>query len=49
MFAAYKKLAGTDIEESIKSETTGNLENLMVAIGEVNTLKGFFTDAEPAF
>uniref|UniRef100_A0A8C5BQB8 Annexin n=1 Tax=Gadus morhua TaxID=8049 RepID=A0A8C5BQB8_GADMO len=44
VFAAYKKLAGTDIEESIKSETTGNLENLMVAIGEVNTLKGFFTD-----
>ncbi|XP_056457138.1 annexin A5a [Gadus chalcogrammus] len=32
VFAAYKKLAGTDIEESIKSETTGNLENLMVAI-----------------
>uniref|UniRef100_A0A3B3IN17 Annexin n=1 Tax=Oryzias latipes TaxID=8090 RepID=A0A3B3IN17_ORYLA len=32
VFAAYKKLSGCDIEDSIKSETTGNLENLLLAV-----------------
>uniref|UniRef100_A0AAZ3RL52 Annexin n=1 Tax=Oncorhynchus tshawytscha TaxID=74940 RepID=A0AAZ3RL52_ONCTS len=31
VFDAYKKLAGSDIEDSIEGETTGNLENLMLA------------------
>lgn len=34
VFAAYKKIAGCDIEESIKGETTGNLENLLLAVGK---------------
>uniref|UniRef100_A0A8C7WRP2 Annexin n=1 Tax=Oryzias sinensis TaxID=183150 RepID=A0A8C7WRP2_9TELE len=32
VFAAYKKLSGSDIEDSITSETTGNLENLLLAV-----------------
>uniref|UniRef100_A0A8C7HHN4 Annexin n=1 Tax=Oncorhynchus kisutch TaxID=8019 RepID=A0A8C7HHN4_ONCKI len=32
VFDAYKKLAGSDIEDSIEGETTGNLENLMLAV-----------------
>ncbi|XP_071756343.1 annexin A5a [Centroberyx gerrardi] len=32
VFDAYKKLSGSDIEDSIKSETTGNLENLLLAV-----------------
>ncbi|KAK2848830.1 hypothetical protein Q5P01_008664 [Channa striata] len=32
VFDAYKKLAGSDIEDSITGETTGNLENLLVAV-----------------
>uniref|UniRef100_A0A3B4ZFY4 Annexin n=1 Tax=Stegastes partitus TaxID=144197 RepID=A0A3B4ZFY4_9TELE len=32
VFDAYKKLSGSDIEDSIKGETTGNLENLLVAV-----------------
>uniref|UniRef100_A0A673A3K2 Annexin n=1 Tax=Sphaeramia orbicularis TaxID=375764 RepID=A0A673A3K2_9TELE len=31
VFDAYKKIAGCDIEESVKGETTGNLENLLLA------------------
>uniref|UniRef100_A0A8C9XWK3 Annexin n=1 Tax=Sander lucioperca TaxID=283035 RepID=A0A8C9XWK3_SANLU len=30
VFDAYKKLSGSDIEDSIEGETTGNLENLLV-------------------
>ncbi|XP_069557930.1 annexin A5a [Brachyistius frenatus] len=32
VFVVYKKLAGSDIEDSVKGETTGNLENLLVAV-----------------
>ncbi|XP_073676315.1 annexin A5a [Garra rufa] len=32
VFDAYKKIAGCDIEESIKEECTGNLEALLVAV-----------------
>uniref|UniRef100_A0A3Q1HLE3 Annexin n=1 Tax=Anabas testudineus TaxID=64144 RepID=A0A3Q1HLE3_ANATE len=31
VFDAYKKLSGSDIEDSITGETTGNLENLLEA------------------
>lgn len=34
MFDAYKKLSGSDIEDSIEGETTGNLENLLLAVGK---------------
>lgn len=33
VFDAYKKIAGCDIEESIKDECTGNLEALLLAVG----------------
>ncbi|CAB1442339.1 unnamed protein product [Pleuronectes platessa] len=32
VFDVYKKLCGSDIEESIRGETTGNLENLLLAV-----------------
>ncbi|XP_023249391.1 annexin A5-like [Seriola lalandi dorsalis] len=32
VFDAYRKLSGSDIEDSIKGETTGNLENLLLAV-----------------
>uniref|UniRef100_A0A665TZ49 Annexin A5a n=1 Tax=Echeneis naucrates TaxID=173247 RepID=A0A665TZ49_ECHNA len=32
VFDAYKKLSGSDIEDSIKGETTGNLEGLLLAV-----------------
>ncbi|XP_052011031.1 annexin A5-like [Xyrauchen texanus] len=32
VFEAYKKIAGCDIEESIKDECTGNLEALLLAV-----------------
>ncbi|XP_068596752.1 annexin A5a [Brachionichthys hirsutus] len=32
VFDAYKKLSGSDIEDSIEGETTGNLENLLLAV-----------------
>ncbi|XP_047190639.1 annexin A5a isoform X2 [Scophthalmus maximus] len=32
VFAAYKKLCGSDIEDSIRGETAGNLENLLLAV-----------------
>lgn len=35
VFDAYKKLSGSDIEDSIEGETTGNLENLLLAVGEM--------------
>lgn len=34
MFEAYKKVAGCDIEESIKDECTGNLEKVLLAVGK---------------
>ncbi|CAL8261745.1 unnamed protein product [Lota lota] len=45
VFAAYKKLAGSDIEDSIKSETTGNLENLMLAIVKcIRSVPAYFAE-----
>lgn len=38
VFDAYKKLSGSDIEDSIKSETSGNLENLLGAVGKNHNL-----------
>ncbi|XP_062414621.1 annexin A5a [Pungitius pungitius] len=32
VFDAYKELSGSDIEDSIEGETTGNLENLLLAV-----------------
>ncbi|XP_068441945.1 annexin A5a [Clinocottus analis] len=32
VFDAYKKLSGSDIEDSVEGETTGNLENLLLAV-----------------
>ncbi|XP_014054784.2 annexin A5 [Salmo salar] len=32
VFDAYKKVSGNDIEDSIEGATTGNLENLMLAV-----------------
>ncbi|TNM98923.1 hypothetical protein fugu_013487 [Takifugu bimaculatus] len=32
VFDTYKKLYGSDIEDSIEGETTGNLENLLLAV-----------------
>uniref|UniRef100_A0A3Q0SGQ3 Annexin n=1 Tax=Amphilophus citrinellus TaxID=61819 RepID=A0A3Q0SGQ3_AMPCI len=40
VFDAYKKLSGSDIEDSIKGETTGNLENLLLAVGKTGTDDG---------
>lgn len=40
VFAAYKKLSGSDIEDSIRGETTGNLENLLLAVGKSRNLSG---------
>ena len=34
MFDAYKKIAGCEIEESIKDEFTGNVEKVLLAVGE---------------
>lgn len=34
VFDVYKKLSGSDIEDSITGETTGNLENLLLAVGK---------------
>lgn len=45
VFEAYKKLSGSDIEDSVTGETTGNLENLLVAVGKISDLSGsYFTD-----
>ncbi|KAM8909986.1 annexin A5a isoform 2-T2 [Spinachia spinachia] len=32
VFDAYKELSGSDIEDSVEGETTGNLENLLLAV-----------------
>lgn len=34
VFEEYQKLAGKSIEDSIKSETSGSLEDAMLAIGK---------------
>uniref|UniRef100_A0A8C6KIE5 Annexin n=1 Tax=Nothobranchius furzeri TaxID=105023 RepID=A0A8C6KIE5_NOTFU len=46
VFDAYKKISGSDIEESIKGETTGNLEDLMLAIVKcVKSVPGYFAES----
>uniref|UniRef100_A0A667YNL3 Annexin n=2 Tax=Myripristis murdjan TaxID=586833 RepID=A0A667YNL3_9TELE len=46
VFAAYKKLSGSDIEDSVKGETTGNLESLMVAVVKcARSVPTFFAEA----
>jgi len=34
VFDVYKKLYGSDMEDSVEGETTGNLENLLLAVGK---------------
>uniref|UniRef100_A0A3B5M6Y3 Annexin n=1 Tax=Xiphophorus couchianus TaxID=32473 RepID=A0A3B5M6Y3_9TELE len=36
VFDAYKKISGSDIEDIIKGETTGNLEDLLLAVGKTH-------------
>lgn len=41
MFEEYKKIAGKDIEDSIKSEFSGDIKNSLVTVGELpNNLIG---------
>ncbi|XP_062856056.1 annexin A5a [Trichomycterus rosablanca] len=43
VFEAYKKIAGCDIEESIRGEFTGNLEALLLAVVKcVRSVPGYF-------
>uniref|UniRef100_A0A671MP10 Annexin n=1 Tax=Sinocyclocheilus anshuiensis TaxID=1608454 RepID=A0A671MP10_9TELE len=44
VFDAYKKIAGCDIEESIKDECTGNLEALLLALN-VQKVPGYFAES----
>ncbi|KAJ8014840.1 hypothetical protein DPEC_G00019940 [Dallia pectoralis] len=45
VFDAYKRLYGVDIEESIEGETTGNLENLMLAVVKcAKSVPGYFAE-----
>ncbi|KAM3612334.1 uncharacterized protein V6R79_007034 [Siganus canaliculatus] len=45
VFDAYKKLSGSDIEDSIEGETTGNLENLLLAVVKcVKSVPDFFAE-----
>uniref|UniRef100_A0A8C6UTN2 Annexin n=1 Tax=Neogobius melanostomus TaxID=47308 RepID=A0A8C6UTN2_9GOBI len=46
VFAAYKKIAGCDIENSIEGETTGNLENLLIAVVKcTKSVPAFFAES----
>ncbi|XP_034036846.1 annexin A5-like [Thalassophryne amazonica] len=46
VFDAYRKICGSDIEDSIKGETTGNLENLLIAVVKcVRSVPAFFAEA----
>nr|XP_020450804.1 annexin A5-like [Monopterus albus]XP_020450813.1 annexin A5-like [Monopterus albus] len=46
VFDVYKKLSGSDIEASIKGETAGNLEDLMLAIVKcARSIPGFFAES----
>lgn len=38
VFDTYKKLYNSDIEDCIKGETTGNLEDLLLAVGKNHDL-----------
>lgn len=44
MFDAYKKLSGCDIEDSIKGETSGNLESSLLAVGKARDLSGRYVN-----
>ncbi|XP_067103404.1 annexin A5a [Osmerus mordax] len=45
VFDAYKKLSGSDIEDSIEGETTGNLENLLLAVVKcVKSVPAYFAE-----
>ncbi|XP_061541819.1 annexin A5a [Phycodurus eques] len=46
VFAAYRKLCASDIEDSIEGETTGNLENLLLAVVKcTRRLPSFFAES----
>uniref|UniRef100_A0A8C2HS15 Annexin n=1 Tax=Cyprinus carpio TaxID=7962 RepID=A0A8C2HS15_CYPCA len=46
VFDAYKKIAGCDIEESIKDECTGNLEALLLAVVKcAKSVPGYFAES----
>ncbi|XP_077388983.1 annexin A5a [Festucalex cinctus] len=46
VFDAYKKLCGSDIEASIEGETTGNLENLLLAVVKcTRSIPSFFAES----
>ncbi|XP_061690860.1 annexin A5a [Syngnathoides biaculeatus] len=46
VFAAYRNLCGSDIEDSIEGETTGNLENLLLAVVKcTRSLPSFFAES----
>ncbi|KAM9833504.1 annexin A5a isoform 1-T3 [Syngnathus typhle] len=46
VFDAYKKLCGSDIENSIEGETTGNLENLLLAVVKcTRSIPSFFAES----
>nr|XP_057920993.1 annexin A5a isoform X2 [Doryrhamphus excisus] len=46
VFEAYKKLCGSDIEDSIEGETTGNLENLLLAVVKcTRSVPAFFAES----
>ncbi|XP_027863944.1 annexin A5a [Xiphophorus couchianus] len=46
VFDAYKKISGSDIEDIIKGETTGNLEDLLLAVVKcVRNVPGFFAES----
>ncbi|XP_030639391.1 annexin A5a [Chanos chanos] len=45
VFDAYKKIAGCDIEESIKGETSGNLESTLLAVVKcARSVPAFFAE-----
>ncbi|XP_063045738.1 annexin A5a [Engraulis encrasicolus] len=45
VFDAYKKIAGCDIEESIKDECTGNLEGILLAVVKcVKSVPAYFAE-----
>uniref|UniRef100_A0A3Q2Y3V7 Annexin n=1 Tax=Hippocampus comes TaxID=109280 RepID=A0A3Q2Y3V7_HIPCM len=46
VFDAYKKLCGSDIEDSVEGETTGNLENLLLAVVKCSrSVPSFFAES----
>ncbi|XP_051916145.1 annexin A5a isoform X1 [Hippocampus zosterae] len=46
VFDAYKKLCGSDIEDSVEGETMGNLENLLLAVVKCSrSVPSFFAES----